>query len=69
MRVRLAHGSLMDLMSWCSERERERERESERERAGDARNRINNRCFRTMILKLVNPLESLEGRIDFFVHP
>ncbi len=42
---------------------------------GDARNRIKNtleRCFRTLILKFVNPLESLEDRIvihiciDFF---
>ncbi len=30
---------------------------------GDARNRIENRCFRILILKLVNPLESLEDRI------
>ncbi len=32
-------------------------------RAGDARNRIENRCFRTLILKLVKTLESLEDRI------
>ncbi len=60
------------------ERERERERESERCRAcaeqGDVRNSIKNRCFRTLILKLANPLESLEDRIAihkiyFYVHP
>ncbi len=39
---------------------RERERDAEQ---GDVRNRIENRCFRTLILKLVNPLESLEDRI------
>ncbi len=61
-------------------RKREREREKAREmqsvcRAGDARNSIMNRCFRTLILKLVNPLDSLEDRIaihkliDFYVHP
>ncbi len=46
-------------------RERERKREKEREgcRAGDARNRINIRCFRTLILKFVNFLESLEDTI------
>ncbi len=27
------------------------------------RNSIKNRCFRTLILKLVNPLESLEDKI------
>ncbi len=51
------------------EGERERERERERCRAcaeqGDARNR--NRCFRTLILKLVNPLESLEDRIEIHI--
>ncbi len=36
------------------ERERERERDSEQ---GDMRHRVENRCFRTLILKLVNPLE------------
>ncbi len=39
---------------------------------GSVRNRIKNRCFRTLILKLVNPLESLEDRTYekiFFVHP
>ncbi len=36
---------------------------------------IKNRCFRTLILKLVNSLELLEDRmaidiwIDFYVHP
>ncbi len=61
-------------------RERERVREREREmqsracvEQGDTRNRI-----RTLILKLVNPLESLEDRIAihtvykyeyFHVHP
>ncbi len=44
-------------------------------RAGGARNRIKNCCFRTLILKLVNSLESLEERIaihigiDFFLAP
>ncbi len=35
------------------------------------RNRIKNHCFRTLILKLVNPLESLEDRICeiFFLVP
>ncbi len=37
----------------------ERERDAEQ---GDARNRIYNRCFRTLILKLVNPLESFEDK-------
>ncbi len=41
--------------------------ESERFRVcaeqGDVRNRIENCFFRTLILKLVNPLESLENRI------
>ncbi len=41
---------------------REREMQS-MSRAGDARNKIKNRCFRTLILKLVNPLEPLEDRI------
>ncbi len=51
----------------------EKERESEREmqsracaEQGDVRNRIENRCFRTLILKLVNPLESLEDRIAIY---
>ncbi len=39
------------------ERERERERDAERVQSSTAR------CFRTLILKLVNPLESLEDRI------
>ncbi len=58
-----------------SERERERERECvcvcvrerERCRAGNARNSIMNRCFRTLILKLVNPLDSLEDRIAIHI--
>ncbi len=36
---------------------------------GDARNRIKNRCFRTLILKLVNPLEMLEDRIAIHIDP
>ncbi len=43
------------------ERESERERERERCRAGQQSNSI--RTAALMILKLVNPLESLEGRI------
>ncbi len=43
---------------------RERERDEEQ---GYARNMIKNRCFRTLILKLVNPLESLEDRIAIHV--
>ncbi len=56
-----------ELMVWMRERDAEQ---------GNARNRIENRCFRTLILKLVNPLESLEDRIaihtvwiDFYMHP
>ncbi len=45
-----------------SERERERERERESAEQGDTRNRIENRCFTTLVLKLVNSLESLESR-------
>ncbi len=52
-------------------RERERERERERCRAcaeqGDTSNSIKNRCFRTLILKLVNPLDSLEDRIAIHI--
>ncbi len=43
------------------------ERERERCRAGNARNSIMNRCFRTLILKLVNPLDSLEDRIAIHI--
>ncbi len=35
--------------------------------AGEARDSIKNRCFRTLILKLVNPLESLEDRIAIHI--
>ncbi len=52
------------------EREEESKRESERERdiekdaeQSDARNIIKNRYYKTLILKLVNLLESLEDRI------
>ncbi len=54
-------------MSVCV-REREREREMQSVcRAGEARNSIKNRCFRTLILKLVNPLDSLEDRIAIHI--
>ncbi len=59
-----------ELMIWMRKRERERDAEQ-----GDASNSIENRCFRTLILKLVNTLESLEDRIaihiwiDFYMHP
>ncbi len=43
--------------------ERERERCRVCAEQGDAKNSIKIRCFRTLILKLVNPLESLEDRI------
>ncbi len=36
-------------------------------RAGEARNSVKSRCFRTLILKLVNPLESLEDRIAIHI--
>ncbi len=36
-------------------------------RAGDVGNSIMNRCFRTLILKLVNPLDSLEDRIAIHI--
>ncbi len=48
------------------EREREREMQSMC-RAGDVRNSIMNLCFRTLILKLVNPLDSLEDRIAIHI--
>ncbi len=57
-----------ELMIWMRERERERDAEQE-----DVR--IESCCFRTLILKVVCPLESLEDRIvihiwiDFYVHP
>ncbi len=63
-----------ELMIWMREKESERDAERVPEQ-GDARNKIENCCFRTLILKLVNPLESLEDRIaihiwiDFYVHP
>ncbi len=44
-------------------------------KAGDVRNRIKKHCFRALILKLVNPLESLEDGIanlicmGFVAHP
>ncbi len=41
-----------------------RERDSEQGARG---NRLKNRCFRTLILKLVNPLESLEDRIVIYI--
>ncbi len=46
------------------ERERERERDAEQ---SDSSNNIKNRCFRTLILKLVNPLELLEDRIAIHI--
>ncbi len=55
-----------ELMIWMRERDAEQ---------GNDRNRIENLCFRTLILKLVNPLELLEDRIaihiwiDFYKHP
>ncbi len=55
--------------------EREREMQSRACAEQDAAsNSIKNRCFRTLILKLVNPLESSEDRIaihiwiDFYMH-
>ncbi len=42
--------------SWRSD---ERERDAEQSVCRAGRNRIKNLCFRTLILKLVNPLESL----------
>ncbi len=52
-------------MSVCV-REREREMQSVC-RAGEARKSIKNCCFRTLILKLVNPLELLEDRIAIHI--
>ncbi len=46
-----------------SERERERERDAEQ---GDTRDSIKTRGFRTLILKLVNPLIQIHIWIDFF---
>ncbi len=37
-------------------------------RAGDARNSIMNRCFRTLILKLLKPLDSLEDNRDSYMN-
>ncbi len=53
------------LMIWIRwERVRERERDAEQE---DARNMIKKRCFRTLILKHVNPFKSLEDSIAIHI--
>ncbi len=52
------------LIDGADELNQMRKRDTERvQSGGDVRNGIKNHCFRTLILKLVNPLESLEDRI------
>ncbi len=49
-------------------RERERERDAEPVQSRGHEEQDKNRCFRTLILKVVNPLESLEDRIAIHIY-